>query len=80
MKITVDLPENELLEITRLTGIRKKGPAIRQLVSDALVTRRRAHIAAKYLAGEWSAALPGYEAARAADRSTAATLSEQWRD
>ena len=31
MKITVELPEAELRAICELTGIRKKGPAIRKL-------------------------------------------------
>lgn len=80
MKITVDLPENELKEITKLTGIDKKGPAIRRLVSDALAARRRADMTARYLKGEWSAELPAYEAARQADRARGLTLAEQWRD
>jgi hypothetical protein len=80
MKITVDLPESELREITRLTGIAKKGPAIRQLLSDTLQHRRRAELTEHYLTGTWSADLVGYEASRAADRTTAATLAEQWRD
>ena len=41
MKITVDLPDSELCEITRITGIAKKGPAIRKLVSDALLMGMR---------------------------------------
>jgi len=35
MKITVDLPENELTEICEITGINKKGPAIRKLLAPA---------------------------------------------
>lgn len=80
MKITVDLSENELDEITSLTGIKKKGPAIRQLVSDALATHRRAVMTAKYLHGDWSAKLCTFETSRKADRATAQTLAEQWRD
>ncbi len=80
MKITVDLPESELQQITRITGIKKKGPAIRQLVSDALAARRRAEITGSYLKGQWSAELPTFEASRKADRTSALTLAEQWRD
>jgi hypothetical protein len=80
MKITVELTENELNEITTLTGINKKGPAIRQLVSDALATHRRAVMTAKYLHGDWSAKLSSYETSRKADRATTQTLAEQWRD
>ena len=34
MKITVELPENELAEICEITGISKKGPAIRKLLAE----------------------------------------------
>lgn len=47
-------------EITRLSGLRKKGPAIRKLLSDALVLRRRAEISEKFLSGEWSTDLDGF--------------------
>ncbi len=79
MKITVDLSESDLRDITRITGISKKGPAIRKLVSDALQLQRRADISAKFLSGEWSAELEGYEAAKAAERTESATLAESWR-
>lgn len=80
MKITVDLPETELTEICEITGISKKGPAIRKLLADTLQAQRRAKIAGKFLSGEWSAELTGFEASKAADRSRSQTLSEQWRD
>jgi hypothetical protein len=80
MKITVDLPEKELREISRLTGITKKGPAIRQLLTDALLHRRRAELTEHYLTGSWSADLASYESSRAADRAASTTLAEQWRD
>jgi len=80
MKITVDLPESELTEICEITGIAKKGPAIRKLLADTLQTQRRAKIAEKFLTGQWSAELKAFEACKAADRSQSRTLSEQWRD
>jgi hypothetical protein len=80
MKITVDLPENELAEICELTGIAKKGPAIRKLLADTLQAKRRAKIAERFLSGQWSAEFNDFEAAKAADRSQSQTLSEQWRD
>ncbi len=42
MKITVDLPETDLVEICEITGISKKGPAIRRLLADTLQAQRRA--------------------------------------
>lgn len=80
MKITVDLPETELTEICEITGISKKGPAIRKLLADTLQAQRRAKIAGKFLTGQWSAELKDFEASKAADRSQSQTLSEQWRD
>jgi hypothetical protein len=80
MKITVDLPESELREITRITGIAKKGPAIRKLLTDTLMLQRRAEISSKFLSGEWSAELQGYEESRASDRQETVTLAESWRD
>ena len=80
MKITVDLPETDLIEICEITGISKKGPAIRRLLADSLQTQRRAKIAGRFLSGQWSAELKNFEAAKAADRAQSQTLSEQWRD
>jgi hypothetical protein len=80
MKITVELPESELAEICAITRIAKKGPAIRKLLADTLRTQRRARIAGKFLTGEWSADLKGFEAAKTADRAQSQSLSEQWRD
>ena len=79
MKISVDLSDDELKEISRVTGISKKGPAIRKLLIDALQLQRRAEISAKFLSGEWSAELDGYEKSKAADRSESITLESAWR-
>lgn len=68
MKISVELPEKELAEICEITGISKKGPAIRKMLADSLLAQRRANIAGKFLSGEWSAELSGYEAAKESDR------------
>ncbi len=80
MKITVDLPESDLQEICSLTGIQKKGPAIRKLITDSLQLRKRAEISEKFLSGEWSAELESFETTREADRHSAQTLSQAWRD
>ena len=68
MKITVDLPESDLQHICELTGIDKKGPAIRKLLSDSLLLERRARTTRKFLTGERSAGLGSFEAARQKDR------------
>ena len=80
MKITVDLPESDLQQICGLTGITKKGPAIRKLLSDSLLLIRRTHTTRKFLTGEWSVGLDRFEAARQQDRLSARTLGELWRD
>ena len=80
MKITVDLPESDLREICLLTGIGKKGPAIRKLVTDSLMLRKRAEISAKFVSDEWSAELGAVDTSRQADRRSAQTLAEAWND
>lgn len=80
MKITVDLPEKDLLDICRITGIAKKGPAIRRLLDDALLLQRRAEISEKFLSGKWGTGLDGFEEARAADKAASMEISRQWRD
>lgn len=41
--------------------------------------QRRARISEKFLSGEWSAELDGFEAAKVEDRQSARTLAERWR-
>lgn len=80
MKITVDLPEKDLRDICRITGISKKGPAIRKLLDDALILQRRAEIAGKFVSGEWGAELAGLEQSKAVGKAKTLTFAEQWRD
>jgi hypothetical protein len=68
MKVTVDLSDHEMQEILELTGERKKGPAIRRLMEEALQQRRRARIARRFLSGEWGVELESYEADQERDR------------
>lgn len=42
MKVTVELSDQEMAEVLEVTGERKKGPAIRRLMEEALQQRRRA--------------------------------------
>ncbi len=71
MKVTVEISESELDEIRRYTGEPKKGPAIRKMVIDALLLKRREKISQKFLSGSWGVELDGFEAGQAADRSAA---------
>lgn len=61
MKVTVELSDQEMVEILELTGERKKGPAIRRLMEETLQKRRRAQIAQRFLSGEWGVELETYE-------------------
>jgi hypothetical protein len=79
MKISVELTEEELNDVTRVTGISKKGPAIRKLLVDALQLQRRAEISQKYLTGEWSTELDEFEASREAEHAESSTLDAAWR-
>lgn len=80
MKITVDVSENDLREICRITGISKKGPAIRKLLDDALRLQNRAEISEKFLSGEWGTDLEGFETSKAMDKAKSLDFSMQWRD
>ena len=61
MKVTVELSDQEMAEVLELTGERKKGPAIRRLMEEALQQRRRAQNAQRFLSGEWGVELEIYE-------------------
>ncbi len=71
MKVTVELSDSEMAEVLELTGERKKGPAIRRLMEEALRQRRRAQITQKFLSGEWGVELETYETDRERERQRA---------
>ncbi len=79
MKITVEISDSELKEIRRLTGEKKKGPAIRKLVVDALMLKRRAKLAQKFIDGEIGVEFKGFEEAQAAERAAEQELERRWR-
>jgi hypothetical protein len=68
MKVTVEVSDSELRDILELTGERKKGPAIRQLMEQALQLRRRQRMADRFLSGEWGVALDGFEQVQQRER------------
>jgi hypothetical protein len=75
MKVTVELSDQEMAEVLELTGERKKGPAIRRLMEEALQQRRRAQIAQKFLSGEWGVELETYEADQERERLRAQEIA-----
>ena len=64
-----------MAEVLELTGERKKGPAIRRLMEEALRQRRRAQIAQKFISGEWGVELETYEVDRERERLRAQELA-----
>lgn len=79
MKVTVDIPDSDIKEICFFTGEKKKGPAIRKLVADALMLKRRQQQAQKFISGEWGAELEEFEAAQAKDKQEAEQQARAWR-
>jgi hypothetical protein len=68
MKVTVEVSDSDLQDVLELTGERKKGPAIRLLMEQALQLRRRQRIVERFLSGEWGVQLEGYEQATELER------------
>jgi hypothetical protein len=68
MKITVDIPEKDMKDILRLSGEKKKGPAIVKLVASQLMLRRRRELSDEVMAGKFRVALPDPEEARKRER------------
>ena len=75
MKVTVELSDQEMTEVLELTGERKKGPAIRRLMEEALQQRRRAQIAQRFLSGEWGVELETYEEDQQRERQRAQEIT-----
>ncbi len=75
MKVTVELSDQEMAEILNITGERKKGPAIRRLMEEALQQRRRAQIVQRFLSGEWGVELETYEADQERERLQAQEIA-----
>jgi hypothetical protein len=80
MKITVEISDSDLKEVCRVTGEHKKGPAIRKLVADALLLKRRAALAQKFISGQWGVELKALAAGHLADQRKDAARAKQWRD
>lgn len=68
MKITVDIPENDMRDILRFTGEKKKGPAIAKLVATTLMLERRREMCDEVMAGKFQVELPDWRERREAGR------------
>ncbi len=80
MKVTVDIPDSDLEEILFFTGESKKGPAIRKMVTDALMLKRRQRLAQKFISGEWGVDLDPFEEGQAQDLRSDEKHGLAWRD
>ncbi len=80
MKITVEISDSEMEEILFFAEESKKGPAIRKLVEEALMLKRRAQLAQKFISGEWGVDLDTFEAVEAKDVRSSAERGQAWRD
>ncbi len=76
MKISVEFSDSEMKEICRITGIKKKGPAIRKILIDALMVKKRQAFVDEVVSGKWSAKFEGFEEARAKDRRDSRKLAK----
>jgi hypothetical protein len=68
MKITVDIQENDLKDILRYSGEKKKGPAIVKLVASQLMLRRRRELSDEVMSGKFRVRLPDWEKSRQRER------------
>lgn len=78
MKITVEISDSDAKEICHVTGEKKKGPAIRKLILEALQLKRREKLAEKFVSGEWGVQLEGFEVVQAADHEADRHIEKRW--
>lgn len=79
MKITVDLSDSELKQVCQVTGQSKKGPAIRMLIVDTLMLKRRERLAEKFISSTWGVDLSSFESGVAAERNAETARGKKWR-
>lgn len=70
MKITVDLPEKDLKDIMRYSGVRKKGPAIAKFLALELMLKRRRELSDEVMSGKVRLEFPHHETAQELDRKS----------
>ena len=64
MKVTVEMSDEELKDVLRMTHEKRKGAAIRQLALEALMLKKRRELLDEVEAGKWSVDLPPIESLR----------------
>ncbi len=71
MKITVDIPDRDMKDIMRFSGVKKKGPAIAKFLASELMLRRRRELSDEVMSGKVTFEFPHYEAIQELDRQSA---------
>ena len=61
MKITVDIPDEDLKDIMRFSGGKKEGPAIAKFLAFALMLRRRRELSDEVMSGKVRFEFPHWE-------------------
>ena len=61
MKVTVEFSDQDMKDILRFSGEKKKGPAIAKLVSAELMMRRRRELTEEVLNGKFRVDFPEWE-------------------
>lgn len=77
MKITVDISENDIKDIMRFAGEKKKGPAISKFLASELMLHRRREMSQEVVSGQWTIELPDWQKRRAAEREQSQKLWER---
>jgi hypothetical protein len=80
MKITLEISDDELRDIRKATGVRKKRAAVRQLIENALMLERRREMTEKFLSGEWGVEYQGYDEYIAAQEAECRATEQRWRE
>ncbi len=70
MKITVVISDNDMKDIMRFTGEKKKGPAIAKLVGDSLMLKRRRELSDEVMSGKVRFEFPHYKGRQELDRKS----------
>lgn len=69
MKITVDIEENDLKDVMRFSGEKKKGPAISKFLATGLMLRRRRELSDEVMSGKVRLEFPHWEVMQELNRT-----------
>jgi hypothetical protein len=61
MKMSIEISENDLADILRMTGEKKKGPAVMKFVQAGLQLSRRRELTEEVLAGRGGIDMPRWQ-------------------